>query len=352
MADNNSDYFSFDGNSLQANGSVAQKLLQAKFDVNVLRPWQDDQGRSFITTNSQKFQANASTLRKDEWKRLDEVVVKVAPKRRVGTADLIARGLTYSIGGMGKTVLETEVQSDAMEAQLSMDGATRGKRDRPQYNIGYLPLPITHSDFQISARQLEASRNGNTPLDTTSAELATRRVVEKIETMLFQGASSYAFGGGTIFGYKDYTYRNSVSIGANWDDSAASAATILANVIAMKQAAFDDRYYGPYILYVPPNFELVLDEDYSTSYADVTIRDRLMKLSGIEAIRTCDFISNDEVFLVQMTPDVIRLVEGLGITVLEWESEGGMLINYKVMAIQVPQIRSDYDNRCGIQHLT
>jgi len=56
--------------------------------------------------------------------------------------------------------------------------------------------------------------------------------------------------------------------------------------------------------------------------------------------------------MVQMTSDVARAINGMPITTVQWESAGGMRLNFKVMAIQVPQIRSDYDGNSGICHAT
>ena len=53
-----------------------------------------------------------------------------------------------------------------------------------------------------------------------------------------------------------------------------------------------------------------------------------------------------------MTPDVCRAVNGMDITTVQWESSGGMRINFKVMAIQVPQLFTDYNRRTGIVHGT
>jgi hypothetical protein len=37
---------------------------------------------------------------------------------------------------------------------------------------------------------------------------------------------------------------------------------------------------------------------------------------------------------------------------VQWETVGGMRLNFKVMAIQVPQIREDFNGNCGICHAT
>jgi len=48
---------------------------------------------------------------------------------------------------------------------------------------------------------------------------------------------------------------------------------------------------------------------------------------------------------------LVRLVKGLPLQNVEWQTEGKFINKYKVMTIQVPQVRSDADGRCGIVHL-
>jgi uncharacterized linocin/CFP29 family protein len=309
----------------KAHGSVAARLLANGMNVSSLR------------TND--------VLLYDEWKEIDKAVLQAYQERLVGVADLTSRGLTYNIGnGLAKTVLGYQDASDIESAQMSMDGVTRGRRDRPEFDINYLPLPITHADFSFSAREIEASRAGEMPLDTTMAQLAARKVAERIEEVLFTGASTYTFGGGTIYGYLDEPNVNSYAITTNWDDSGAIP---LDDVINMKQALINDRCYGPYILYIPTNWELALDEDHSSSYP-LSRRERLLKIAGIQDIKVADKLTSDYPVLVQMTADVIRLVNGLSVTTVQWDTEGGLQVNFKVMAIQVPQTRHDQSGRCGI----
>jgi len=54
--------------------------------------------------------------------------------------------------------------------------------------------------------------------------------------------------------------------------------------------------------------------------------------------------------MVQMTSDVARAVDGMGITTVQWPSKGGMQLNFKVMCIQVPQLRATKAGACGILH--
>jgi hypothetical protein len=289
------------------------------------------------------------TLRRDEWKQLDEALIPIAESRLGGVQDLIAAGLTYLLGnGMGTTVLEYHDISDALEADLTMDGVTRAKGDRPKFGTNYLPIPIIHADYEINARVLEASRKHGNPLDTTMAERAARKVAEKLEAMLFTN-TTYTYGGGTIYSYLNHPSRNQHTISASW--STDSAAGIVDDVINMKQASIEKHFYGPWVLYIPDEYETVLDKDYvSTTSVVTTIRKRLLDIEGISKIRVVDTLPDDNVVLVQMTKDVVRLVQGMPLSNVEWQTEGKFITKYKVLTIQVPQIRADQEGNCGIVH--
>lgn len=339
----------------KATGSVAQRLMANGMNKEVLKPWIGNDGNSYVTmiVNGQPkaIQVANATLRKDEWKHLDEAVVPAARQRLTGVADLYSKGLVYQIGnGLGKTVLEYEDLSEMTDAEMSMDGVNRTQKDRPNYDLKYLPLPIVHKDFSFNARVLAASRTTGDPLDTTSAEQAARTVAEKLESMLFLGTSSYSFGGGTIYGYMDHPQRNEVTLAAHWDASGTTGEDILDDCRAMKQASIDARHYGPWVLYVPVGYETVLDDDFKAN-SDKTIRQRILEIQGITEVKVSDKLTADNVLLVQMSSDVVRIVEGMAIQTLEWNAEGGLVHNFKVMAIMVPQIRADQYGNSGIVHL-
>lgn len=349
-------------NNSGGQGDVAARI-QANGGLNPgkMKPFIGDDGKPYVSIynggdmldakNYTTLAVNSATLRKDEWKQLDTAVIGIAESRLNGINDLISKGLTFNLGNaLGTTVLESQEMSDAMEAEMSMDGVHRAKGDRQQFSTTYLPLPIIHVDYDINARVLAASRSLGNPLDTTQAERASRRVAEKLENMLFQD-EKYTFGGGTIYSYVNYPNTNKVTMATAWDASSGmDGGKIIKDVLAMKQKLIDKHYYGPYVVYIPSKYETLLDEDYNTTRGN-TIRERILAISSISEVKVVDTLSADNVLMVQMTSDVIRLVRGLPITNVEWGSEGGMTTHYKVMTIQVPQIRSDYNESTGIAHL-
>jgi hypothetical protein len=84
-----------------------------------------------------------------------------------------------------------------------------------------------------------------------------------------------------------------------------------------------------------------------------TLRSMITKIPDVVDVRRLDFLDDTYTLLfVQMTADVARAVNGMDITTVQWPSLGGLRQNYKVMAIQVPQLRADYNQRCGILHGT
>lgn len=352
----------------KSQGEVAALAAnQGRLDIGAMRPYIGKDG-VYVTTykggdpkNPASYATikvnSAGTLRRDEWKQLDAAILPIAESRLAGIQDLVDNNLVYNLGNaMGTTVLEYHDMSDAMEADMTMDGISKSKGDRPVFTTHYLPIPIIHVDYEINARVLAASRNLGNPLDTTSAERAARKVAEKLESMLFTD-TTYTFGGGKIYSYLNHPDRNTLTLGAHWDDYANSTSDsigqkILDDVIAMKQEAINHYFYGPYKLYIPTAYETVLDKDFSVENPGITIRERILKVEGIKGIKVIDTLTANNVLLVQMTSDVVRLVRGLGIQNVQWSTEGNFVTKYKVMTIQVPQIRSDANGNCGIIHAT
>jgi hypothetical protein len=331
---------------------------------------------------------NATALRKEEWLELDSVILRAARFRLRAWADLAAANSFGGFNGMSKLVLEHETMSDPGEAIVDMDGLTEGRNDAPQFQLQGLPLPITHSDFWFSSRKLAVSRNSGTPLDTTMGEACGRRVAELIEKTTIGTTTGVTYGGqstqqggygraSTVWGYTNFparlTYTTlTVPTGTN------TAATIL-DVLKMRQQLINGKFYGPYMLYHSNDWDTWLDDDYILTGGNVatqTLRERLKAIEGITDVRRLDFFfanvpptTNNtsgltppgydplgdatpnnpyQMVLVQLTPDVARAVNGMDITTLQWESVAGMRLNFKVMAIQVPQLRADHYGYCGI----
>ena len=336
------------------------KSFLANAGADNLRPWLGKDGKPYVTVfkggdknNVKNYESKLvtnATLRYDEWRTLDEAVVKIAEQRLVGFDDLRSNGLVKQLGNaMGTTVLTWEEMSDAMEATVSIDPVKRGSNDTVQFNTNHIPIPIIHADYQLGERILQESRNRGSGLDTLNAERAARKVSEKLEDMLFGAASTLTYGGGTIHSYLSFPDKNAVTLATAWDDGAKTPVQIKDDVLNMIQASINDRFYGPWVLYIPTAYQTVMDDDYDVSGTSTqTIRQRIEAIQGIQKVQVVDRLPADNVLMVSMQSDVVDLIDGMPFQNVQWNSEGGFVHHYKVMTIQVPRIKSDYDNRSGI----
>lgn len=326
-----SDTIQLTANGAVPTGSVAQRLVAANMNVNALR------------TND--------VLTKDEWVQYDTTVVQVARSRLVAVGALMEAGLSYPISnGLGTTVVQWDKASDMSAANVSMSGVTPGERDRMLFTLMSMPLPITHKEFAINIRNLMATRRGGSNLDTTQAALSARLVAEQIEKSLYDGVAITA-GGGTIYGLTNHPDRNTGSI-SNWALSGTSGETIITNILTMMGVLSNDNMYGPYELHVPRDYWNRLQDDFKAA-SDRTLLERILAIQGITAVRMSPYLSGSttgEVVLFQKTSDVVDIVEGMQPTTVQWDSEGGMTANFKVMAIMVPRVKSDANGQSGVAH--
>jgi uncharacterized linocin/CFP29 family protein len=320
-------------NGLVGSGSVASRLLASNFNVNSLR--------------------TQDVLRLREWIQFDQAVIMVARQRLVAVGDLFAAGLTYSVpNALGIMQVQWERFSDITGADVSMNGLSVGGNDRFELDLKSIPLPIVHKDFQVSIRQLEAYRNLGQPIDTTQAQLASRIVSEKIESILFSG-TTVGSASNTIQGYTNFSDRITGSVTtASWATQATSvttAGTIVTDILAMIAAAAAKNMFGPFMLYVPVATFTAFGNDFKANSA-LTILQRIKEIPGIIDVKPTANLTTSNVILVQMTSDVVDIIDGIQPTTVQWDSHGGMQVNFKVMAILVPRLKSDKTAQCGIVH--
>ena len=296
-----------------------------------------------------------ATLRRDEWDFLLDELTRVGRDRLTAVADLAGAGLTRDVpNAMGRSTISIEKVDDGGEAIRSMSPIVRGDFEQPDYLEDVYPNYFTHSDFFIDMRKLSASRERGESVDTTSLEVAGRRVAESLEDSLFLGAPEVVVNGAQTYGYITHPARTTrgFGTGGNWAAGGAkTGAQILSDVLAMMGDLKLEKFYGPYWLYVPTNTELKLEEDFKAE-SDQTIRDRLLRLENLAGIRTADRLTDNNIVLLQPTRDVVQWADGEGIQPVQWDIMGGLAVNFKVMAIQIPLIKSNYNVKTGIVHMS
>lgn len=306
--------------------SAPSRFLHGGLKVNVLR------------TNA--------LLRHEEWLELDKAVVDTAKMRLNGIADLRAFGLVHPLGGLGSILSGYELLSDMTDANVDMSGVTPGEEDAPEFSEVSVPVPITHKDFRVNIRKLEASRRLGDAIDVTAAQVATRKVVEKLEYMLFRG-STLKVNANPIYGFTTHPSRNTYS-GADF----GTISNIYLTINGMVQAAEADRFYGPYGLYVAGTQYAEMRAVYSDGSGQTAMDRCLKSIPSLRYIKPADQLADGSLVLTQLTSDVVDLAIAQDIVAVQWDAEGGMIEKFKIFSAMVPRIKADAEGRCGVVHAT
>lgn len=378
----------------QGHGMVGEQLGQVRYDPGMLRPYFNRYNERCVTVNTGRFVTdnktgrmeavyqevkiadlmargiyspvfNATSLRKEDWIQLDKKVVLAARQRLRLWGALSSRVPYGGFNGMSKMTLEYEAMSDPGRAHVDFDGLTAGSNDAPLWSLRSLPLPIIHADFNISARKLAISRSGGTPIDASMGEASGRRVGEMVEQLALGTETGPTYGtvstgptahtgASVVQGLTNFTYRLTKT---NMTVPTGSNPEVTVNeVLAAREQLYTAKYYGPYTIFHSTDWDQYLDNDYARlggSNANMTLRDRIRKIDGIEDVQRLDFLTSTfTMVFVQITSDVIEAVNGMDIQTVQWETVGGMQLNFKVMCIQVPRLKFDYNSNTGILHAT
>lgn len=310
---------------------------------------------------------NATTLRKEDWIYLDTNVVRAARQRLRAWTDLANSSSFGGFNAMGKMTVEYQAMSDPGRAYVDMDARTAGTTDTPQFILRSLPLPITHSDFGYSQRELMVSRNSNTPLDTVMGEAAGRRVAEMTEDITIGNVTGVTYGTqttgygthtgtSTVYGYTNFPQRLTKTnftapTAGGWTPDTAHN-----EILAALDQIYAQFFYGPFIIYHSIDWTQYMNRVYAVSGGNnpgETLRTMLLKNPDIQDVRRLDRLTSTfTLIFVQMTSEVAQAVNGMDITTIQWEERGGLDLRFKVMAIQVPRLRSDYASKTGLLHGT
>jgi len=384
-------------------GEIGQGLEAVRFEAGLLRPFiETDNGHPYrghrcvtVNTGRTRFNPetkkdepvlrthkiadlvargvwspvfNAMSLPKDAWIQMDKVVIKAARERLRAWDDLKSASSVGGFNAMGKSTFEYEAMNDPGEAVVDMDGLSAGRTMNHLFKLRSIPLPITHSDFWFSERRLAISRNTSTPFDTTAAEAAGRRVAEMIERTVIGTETGMTYGPtatsdtrydntSKVYGYTNHPNR--ITKTNLTTPTGSNPEATVADVLSMRQSMFTKKFYGPFMIYHSTDWDTFLDNDYARlggNNATMTLRDRLRAIEGIQDVRRLDFLDSTTnpytLIMVEMTSQAAQAINGMEITTVMWETHGGMKKNWKVMAIQVPLIKYDYNGYARILHAT
>lgn len=290
-------------------------------------------------------------LRKYEWEEIDRAVLDVVRTQLVAADDFRRLGLIRQLGGIATTITTYEQLSDMSPAELSMEGIVRGDQDRVEYTSQSIPVPIVFKDFSISARHLAASRRMGDGLDVTQTQVAARRVRDMVESMIFSGASKN-LGGYSIAGLLTKTQRIQKTAaqcgGGDWATEGNPYKTLLGGIGFLSGAGFN----GPYGVYVARDQYIESLHRLTDGSSKSELQAIMDGIPNLSFIKPADSLSTGTVVMWQLSGDVADIAIGQDIATIQWDVQGGMATEFRIMTVLTPRVKHDYNGACGVLHIT
>jgi uncharacterized linocin/CFP29 family protein len=193
-------------------------------------------------------------LTREEWERLDKVVVSTARRLLVGRRFIDLAGPF----GMGTQVVPLDTIAGAEACVHDEEGCTceGGECDIVRVSSRkFVPVPLIHKDFVLAWRDVEGAHQLSTELELGPAAAAATFVARAEDELIFRGHPEHGYPG-----LLNAEGRQAVSL-SDWETSGNA----LNDVVAASQALADAGFYGPYALSVSPALHALLQRVYKGS---------------------------------------------------------------------------------------
>lgn len=323
------------------------QYLVNEFVTNSWRPrnWVKTNGQWLAADQNGELIANA-LLNREEWERLDALVLARAKQKLNAFGDAMAAGLSEP-GSLAEWYSRWRVASEMTEANVTMDFETQVDEDRTDRKTYGVPVPLISKAFSIGRRELLTARAVGTPLETSEAMAATDAVTEKAEKMLIDGDTNAEIQGNTVYGFRTISGRYTTTAAGDF----GTIANIYSTFTGLISKLADRRYQGPFNVYMARNqyFEML------TYYADGTedrALDRVLRLPQIQSVDWNHLMTDGEFCVPQMSKDAFDIKMAMPLQVMRYDHPSGNRAFFVVVMAAVPRLKTDYAGYSGVAHIT
>lgn len=288
-------------------------------------------------------------LRKYDWEQIDAEVLDVHRQPLIGIDDLRADGLVRPLDGIGVSISTYEQLSDMSPADVSMSVTPKkGEGDRVTFEPVSIPVPVISKPFTLDLRTLSASqRNGHEGLDATQTRVATIKVRETLEDMLFNG-STINVDGAAIYGYVNVPQRDTDTAANYGGGDFGTDGNGHKTLAGMIEAMADKGFNGPWRAYVANTQYAQLLNLTGANLSETQLSVIQRTIPELKSVRRAPRLADGITTLVQMSRDVVDLAIGLDITPVSWQEYGGMVNDFRIMCAMVPRVKYDANGNAGV----
>ena len=214
----------------------------------------------------QNLLRNEAPLTEDEWKLIDETVVRVATKQLVGRRFIDVFGPL----GAGVQAVQQDIFAGVDVGEISLLGEEDAHPVHAETR-SFLPVPLIYKDFWIYWRDLETAKNCGSGLDISAAAGAAAFVAQAEDKLILNGQEKLGFEG-----LLNAKWRNSVPL-LNWDEPGAA----FQNIVDAHKKLVDASYYGPFALVTSPDLYAKMERVYDNTGVLEIIQVRELMTAGV-----------------------------------------------------------------------
>ena len=304
---------------------------------------------AMAATHGQTIIGNALPLPKDVWGEWDREGVEIQ-RTTLGVFNDIAATVSMPMP-IGKLVHHFQTISDSGQANISLDGRSKGRTDQPVFAYHGTPLPIIDSPFSYGWRQVEAARTEGFQLDSAGRANAMRTVAEKAESIVLDGDATIVVGTDQLYGLRNHPKRETRSTGSTLNG--ATGAQWLAEMTATLKLLHANNFKTPATVYVNwDDWFYATSTEFTTGYPK-TIAQRVQELGGLREIIPTDSIVADEIIAIIKDRRVLQIMNGMPMsTRAQFRANPEDDYDFVTMMAAALEIKFDADDNCGVAHST
>lgn len=298
--------------------------------------------------NSTALMGNAFSLPRDVWGEWDRDAVDIQRDELAVFNDLAAAVATPM--PIGKLIHHFQTRSDSGEANVSLDGRSKSRRDQSVLAYHGTPVPIIDSTFGFGWRQWAAAMSEGFTLDSGDRENANRTVAEKLEMHALDGNSDIVVNGNQLYGLRNHPKRNTRSTGVTL--ASASGAEWVAEITATLKALHADNHRSRATIYLNwDDWFYAGNTDYSANYGNKTILQRIREIEGIESIVPASRVNADEIIAVIKRRSSLQVLNAMPMTTrAQFRANPEDDYDFVVLAAAALEIKFDAEDQCGVAH--
>lgn len=253
---------------------------------------------------------NALSLPRDVWGEWDREAVQIQRQEMVIFNDLAAS--VSRPMPIGKLIHYFQTVSDSGEINVSLDGRSKAKLDKPSIEYHGTPVPIIDSTFGFGWREMAAAWSEGFALDDAGRVNANDKVAKGLEGIALDGRPEIVVAGQPLYGMRNHPNRKTRTTGQTLNG--ATGAQWLAEIAATVKLLRDANIWAPVTIYVnAADWFYASNTDYAANYPK-TIAQRLREIDGIAAIIVAPTVKAGEIFAIVKDRRVVSVLNAMPMT--------------------------------------